>query len=80
MKGIFVVGVLLMVFGVFVLAYPAIHYTTEDKVLEIGPVKATAEHEKTLPLHPAVGGAALAGGGLLLVLGVRRNRSGGSSQ
>jgi hypothetical protein len=71
MKGLFLVGVLLMVFGAIVLAYPAIHYTTEDKVLEIGPIKATAEHEKTLPLHPAVGGAALAGG-LLLILGSRR--------
>ena len=73
MKGLFLVGVLLMVFGTFVLAYPAIHYTTEEKVLEIGPIKATAEHEKTLPLHPAVGGAALAGG-LLLILGTRRSR------
>jgi len=31
MKGLFVVGVLLMVFGVFVLAYPAISYTTEGR-------------------------------------------------
>jgi hypothetical protein len=77
MKAIVIVGVLLMVFGVVVLAYPAIHYTTEDKVLEIGPVKATAEHEKTIPLPPAVGGAAVAGGALLLILGARRSRSGG---
>ncbi len=73
MKGLLLAGVLLMIFGTFVLAYPAIHYTTQEKVLEIGPVKATAEHEKTLPLHPAVGGAALAGG-LLLVVTSRRKR------
>lgn len=75
MKGLFVAGVLLMVFGVFVLAYPHIHYTTEEKVFEIGSVKATAEKEKTIALHPAVGGAALAGGGLLLALGARKSRS-----
>jgi hypothetical protein len=77
MKGLFVVGVLLMIFGVFVLAYPAIQYTTEEKVFEIGPVKATAEKEKTIPLHPAVGAAALAGGGLLLALGARKSRLSG---
>jgi hypothetical protein len=73
MKGSFVVGVLLVLFGVFVLAYPAIHYTEEEEVFEIGPLKATAEKEKTIPLHPAVGGIAVAAGGLLLVLGVRRS-------
>jgi hypothetical protein len=74
MKMFFIAGVLLMVFGVFVLAYPAIHYTTEEEVFEIGPVRATAEKEKTIPLHPAVGGAALVGGGLLLALGARKGR------
>jgi hypothetical protein len=63
-------------FGVFVLAYPAIRYTTEEEVFEIGPVKATREEQKTIPLHPAVGAAALLGGGLLLVLGARKGRSG----
>ena len=74
MKGLFVVGLLLMVFGAIVLAYPAIHYTTEEKVFEIGPIEATAEKEKTIPLHPAVGGAAIAGG-LLMAVGARKNRS-----
>jgi hypothetical protein len=72
MKGLLIAGVLLMVFGAAVLAYPAITYTTKEKVLEIGPIEATAEHEKTLPLHPAVGGVALVGGGLLIALGARK--------
>lgn len=72
MKALLIAGVLLMVFGAIILAYPAITYTTDEKVLDIGPIKATAEREKTIPLHPAVGGVALVGGGLLLVLGARK--------
>jgi hypothetical protein len=74
MRGLVIAGVLLMILGAVVLAYPVISYTTEEKVLEIGPITATKEEEKAIPLHPAVGGAALAGGGLLLFLGTRRNR------
>jgi hypothetical protein len=76
MRNLAIVGVLLMILGVGVLAYPAIHYTTEEKVFEIGPIEATAEKEKSIVLHPAVGGAALAGGAVLSALGVRKNRLG----
>jgi hypothetical protein len=41
-------------------------------VLEVGPIKATAEKEKTIPLPPILGGLALAGGVVLLVVGARR--------
>jgi hypothetical protein len=75
MRNLSIVGVLLMILGAGVLAYPAITYTTEEEVFEIGPIKATAENEKSIPLHPAVGGAALAGGAVLLILGARKARS-----
>jgi hypothetical protein len=76
MKGMLIVGVLLVVFGAFVLAYPAITYTTEEEVLDIGPIEATAETEKSIPLHPALGGVSLAGGVLLIVMGLRQPGSG----
>jgi hypothetical protein len=65
------IGVLLIVFGVVALALGGITYTKRDKVLDIGPIKATAEHEKTIPLSPIVGIASLAGGIALLVVGTR---------
>jgi hypothetical protein len=65
------IGVLLIVFGIVALVLGGITYTKRDKVLDIGPIKATAEHEKTIPLSPIVGIASLAGGVVLLIVGTR---------
>jgi hypothetical protein len=66
-----IVGVLLIVFGIVALVLGGITYTKRDKIVDIGPIKATAEHEKTIPLSPIVGIASLAGGIALLVVGTR---------
>ena len=65
------IGILLIVFGIVALVLGGITYTKRDKVLDIGPIKATAEHEKTIPLSPVVGIASLAGGVVLLIAGTR---------
>jgi hypothetical protein len=66
-----IVGILLIVLGVLALAYQGITYTTREKVIDLGPIKATKETEKTIPLPPILGGAALAGGVVLLIAGAR---------
>jgi hypothetical protein len=71
-SGVLIVAVILIAIGVVSLAYQGITYTTREKVLEVGPIKATAEKKKTLPLPPVLGGLALAGGVVLLVAGGRR--------
>lgn len=71
-SGLMVIAVILIAVGVVSLAYQGITYTTREKVLEVGPIKATAEKEKTIPLPPILGGLALAGGVVLLVVGARR--------
>ena len=63
------IGILLVVFGIVALAIGGINYTKRDKVLEIGPITATKEEHKTIPLSPVVGIAALAGGVALVVAG-----------
>jgi hypothetical protein len=67
-----IVGVALVVLGLLALAYQGITYTKSEKVLEVGPITATKETKKTIPLPPVLGGAALAGGIVLLVAGARR--------
>ena len=62
----------LIVFGVIALAYGGISYTREKKVLDIGPVQATAKTRETIPLPPVLGIAAIAGGVALLVVGARK--------
>jgi hypothetical protein len=73
MKPLGIVGVLLIVVGLAALVYQGITYTTRETVIDIGPVHATAERQKTLPLPPVLGIAAVAGGVVLLIAGVRRH-------
>jgi len=72
MKPIMLLGIALMIFGIIALAYQGITYTTRQKVLQIGPLEATQETKKTIPLPPVVGGAALAGGIVLVFMGARK--------
>ena len=72
MKSISIVGIVLIVLGVVALVYQGITYTSRETVLDFGPVHATADRQKTLPLSPVLGIVALAGGVVLLTAGVRR--------
>lgn len=71
-SGVLIVAIVLIAIGVVSLAYQGITYTTREKILEVGPIKATAEKERTVPLPPVLGGLALAGGVVLLVVATRR--------
>jgi hypothetical protein len=68
-------GILLIVLGVVALAYQGITYTKTEKLLDFGPIHATTETQKTIPLPPVVGGLALVGGIVILVLGRRGSGS-----
>jgi uncharacterized membrane protein len=67
-----IIGVVLILLGVAALAYQGFSYTSRETVVDIGPVHATAEREKTVPIPPLVGLAAVAGGIALLVVGMRK--------
>ena len=74
MKPVTLVGVALIVLGVLALAYQGITYTTREKVIDLGPLKASVDKEKTVPLPPIVGVLALAGGVVLVFIGSRKSR------
>jgi uncharacterized membrane protein len=74
MKPIMLIGIVLIVFGVVVLAYHGITYTSHKKVIDVGPLQATLETKKTIPLSPTVGGIALAGGIMLVLMGAKKRR------
>jgi hypothetical protein len=67
-----IVGVILIVLGIAALAYQGITYTSSEKVVDLGPLKVEAKREKTIPLPPVIGAAAVIGGVLLLVVSARR--------
>lgn len=67
-----VFGLVLIVLGLGALAYQGITYTSRETVMDIGPIHATAEREKTFPLPPVLGIVAVAGGVVLLIAGLRK--------
>jgi uncharacterized membrane protein len=71
MKPLFTVGVLLIVLGIVALVYQGITYTTNEKVVDLGPLKVEKKEEKTIPLPPVLGGVALVGGIVLLLASSR---------
>jgi hypothetical protein len=64
-------GIILVVLGLFALAYQGLTYTTQKKVVDIGPIQATKEEHHTVPLPPILGVLALVGG-IVVVISDRR--------
>ena len=71
MKPTSLAGILLVVVGILMLAYQGINYTRQKNVLEVGSMHVTTESHERIPLPPVLGGLALAGGAILLVVGAR---------
>ena len=71
MKPTLIIGIVLILLGAAVLAYRQFSYKTEETVLDIGPLKATAERTKTVPIPPIIGWALIGSGALVLVVGAR---------
>jgi len=68
-----IIGIALVVLGLVALAYQGITYTSRETVVDLGPIKATADRQRTIPLPPILGGLALAGG-VAVLIGSARSR------
>ena len=67
-----IVGIVLVIVGVVGLAAGGFSYTKEKTVVDIGPIKATADSRETIPIPPVLGGIALVGGIVLIVTGAKK--------
>jgi len=72
MKTNTVLAIILIIVGIVAFAYQGITYTSREKVIDLGPVQVTAEKTRTFPLPPIVGGIALVGGIVLLLVGNKK--------
>jgi len=73
MKPIMIIGLILIVLGVVALAYQGITYTSREKIIDIGPIHASADTKKTIPLSPFLGGLSLVGGIVLVIIGRKKS-------
>jgi hypothetical protein len=67
------VGIALVVLAIVAFAYQGITYTTRENVINLGPLQASIDTKKTIPLSPLLGGLALAGGIVLVMVGAKKS-------
>lgn len=67
-----IIGILLIVVGVVGFALGGFSFTQKEKVLDVGPIEATAEDKETVPIPPILAGLALVGGVVLVVASARK--------
>ncbi len=72
MKPLSIVGLVLIVVGIAGLVLGRFSYTTEEKVLEVGPLVANAEEEHAIHIPDVAAFAAIAAGVALVFVGSRR--------
>jgi hypothetical protein len=67
-----IVGVILIVIGIAGLAFGGFSFTRKEKVIDLGPIQATADKKESLPVPPILGALAIVGGVVLLATSGRR--------
>jgi len=67
-----IIGIILIVIGVVGFALGGFSFTQKEKVLDVGPIEATAEDKETVPIPPLLAGLALAAGVVLVVVSARK--------
>jgi hypothetical protein len=72
MKPLAIVGVLLILAGIAGLIVGRFTYTTQEKVLEVGPLVATAEKEHSIHVPDIAAIVAVIAGGVLVVVSRRK--------
>jgi len=72
MKPLMWAGIALIVLGALVLAFQGITYTRQKNVVDLGSIHVTAETEQRIPIPPVIGGLAVGGGIVLLIIGARK--------
>ena len=56
MKTVTITGIILVVLGIIAFASNGITFTTQKKVVDIGPIHATRDETHRIPFRPILGG------------------------
>jgi hypothetical protein len=72
MKPATIVGIILIVLGIAGFAFGGLSFTHKEKVIDLGPIQASADKKESLPIPPVLGAWAIVGGVVLVAVGARR--------
>ena len=67
-------GLVLIALGVVGLAFGGFSFTHKEKVVDLGPIEATADKKESVAIPPVLGAVAIVAG-VLLVAATSRRRS-----
>jgi hypothetical protein len=72
MRPLGILGLVLILLGIAGLIVGRFHYATEKKVVDVGPIEATAKEQHTVDIPDIAGVVAVLAGGFLVYVGRRR--------
>jgi len=72
MKAATIIGVVLIVLGIIALVYKGIPTKSERDVVRVGPMETTVETRKVIEVPPVVAGLGIAGGVILVIVGLKK--------
>ncbi|SHN32292.1 hypothetical protein SAMN04488057_12023 [Cyclobacterium lianum] len=67
-----IIGIILIVAGIVMFLVTGISYTTEETVIDAGPIEVNAESEESVNWPPYAGGIAVIAGFVLLAVGRKK--------
>jgi hypothetical protein len=72
MRPLGILGLLLILLGIAGLVAGRFNYTTESKIVDVGPLQAVAKEHHTVDIPDIAGVVAVLAGGFLVYVGRRR--------
>lgn len=69
-----IIGIILLVAGILAMVYQGITYTSQETVLNVGPVEVTAQEKKSIPLPPVLGAIGIVAGITLILVDRRKSQ------
>lgn len=73
MKGLTVIGVILILLGIAGFIFGGISFTKKDKVADLGPLEVQTEKKETIPVTPIASGVAVVAGIIMVAVGARKS-------
>ena len=68
-----IVGIILIVIGVIGFAFGGIHWTTEKKDAQLGPLEVKHSERQGIAFPPVLSGLCVVGGIVLVIVGSRKS-------